>query len=151
MSEPLLPWVHDRDHVRRLQQAHADHIESRYRALLALPGNPAGVIIQNFGGVRTFIAAGQRLENRAIFAGDESEEQVRSVLQHFVDHRTNCVIEANPANFYVNPPATWEKRLLKQLVALGCTTHDFRCVWCCPRGAEDATDLAGYRIEPFGP
>src|SRR4051812_44729498 len=133
MSEALLPWSHDREHVRRLHRAHADHIESQYREMLQLAGNPANVVIKDFGPVRTFIAAGERLENRAIFTGGESDDLVRAVLQHFIDHRANCVIEVTPANFYVNPPATWEKRLLRQLMSLGCAIHDFRCVWYCPR------------------
>ena len=153
MSDALLPWAHDRDHVRRLHHAHADHIESQYRGMLALPGNPAGVVIRNFGGVRTFIAAGGRLENRAIFTGGESDDQVRAVLQHFIEHAANCVIEVNPANFYVNPPATWEKRLLRQLMSLGCAVHHFRCVWyCAPSNAHDpASTPSCYSIEQFGP
>jgi len=121
--------LHDRAHVRRLHHAHADHIESLYRGMLALPANPAGVVIENLGGVRTFIARGERLENRAIFNGIETAEQVDAVLRHFADHRANCVIEVNPANFYVNPPTTWEKRLLRLLLDRGCAIHDFRCVW----------------------
>src|SRR6266550_338364 len=128
LHPPSSRFQHDRAHVRLLQHAHADHIESQYRGMLALPGNPAGVIIRSFGDVRTFIAAGNRLENRAIFNGDETAEQVDEVLKHFAEHNANCVIEVNPANFYVNPPATWEKRLLNFLLERGCRIHDFRCV-----------------------
>ena len=153
MSGPLLPWAHDREHVRRLHHAHADHIESQYRGMLALPGNPAGVVMRTFGTVRTFIATGERLENRAIFTGGESDETVRQVLQHFVDHRANCVLEVNPANYYANPPATWEKRLLRQLTSLGCAIHDFRCVWyrAADERDEEPPPPARHRIESFGP
>src|SRR5688572_10268774 len=115
-SIDLLDWPHDRDHVRLLQQAHGDHIESMYRGMLALPGNPAGVVLREFGSTRTFIAAGNRLENRAIFTGEETPGQIDEVLAHFAGHRANLVIELNPANFYVDPPRTWEKRLLAHLL-----------------------------------
>jgi len=121
---------HDRDHVRLLHHAHADHIESMYRGLMRLPNNPAAVSIQHIGPTRTFIARGNRLENRAIFAGEETHEQIDAVLRHFIAHQSNLVIEVNPANFYVNPPITWEKRLLSHLLSRGCIIHDFRCVWC---------------------
>jgi hypothetical protein len=127
----MIPMTHDRAHVRMLQNAHAGYIESQYRSMEQLPGNPQNVIIRTIGpATRTFIARGNRLENRAIFTGEEADEQIAEVLRHFVDHGANCVIEVNPANFYVNPPATWEKRLLKRLLELGCAIHDFRCVWC---------------------
>jgi hypothetical protein len=125
----MIPLTHDRAHVRMLQNAHADHIEAQYRGMERLSGNPQNVIIRTVGPTRTFIARGNRLENRAIFTGEETDEQIAEVLRHFANQGANCVIEVNPANFYVNPPATWEKRLLKRLLALGCAIHDFRCVW----------------------
>jgi len=73
---------------------------------------------------------------------------VAAVLRHFVKHQANCVIEVNPANFYVNPPVIWEKRLLEQLVARGCRIGDFRCVW--QRSAALEEDES-HRIECFGP
>jgi hypothetical protein len=127
IPEPQAP--HDREHVRMLQNAHADQIESAYGAMRSLPNNPAGVVIQRIGPTRTFIARGKRLENRAIFTGEETDKQIDDVLRHFVEHQSNCVIEVNPANYYVNPPTTWEKRLLKRLLYRGCSIDDFRCVW----------------------
>jgi len=138
--------THDRAHVRLLQNAHADHIEAVYRGMEQLPGNPQGVVIRTIGPTRTFIARGNRLENRAIFTGEESDEQIAEVLRHFADNQANCVIEVNPANFYVNPPTTWEKRLLKRLLALGCAIHDFRCVWGTTEPAGGATP---HRCERF--
>jgi hypothetical protein len=143
------PWTHDREHVRLLQNAHADYIESQYRGMERMPGNPMGVVMRQIGPTRTFIARGNRLENRAIFTGEESDEQIAQVLRHFIDHQSNCVIEVNPANFYVNPPATWEKRLLKRLLALGCAIHDFRCVWSTT--VAPSTIPTSHRCESFGP
>src|SRR3954452_13801469 len=131
LDAATLHWPHDRVHVRMLQQAHADHIESLYHAMAAVCGNSAGVHIETVGRVRTFIAEGRRLENRAIFLGDESPDEIDAVLAHFARHRSNLVVEVNPANYYVNPPATWEKRLLRHLLSRGCCIDDFRCVWCC--------------------
>jgi hypothetical protein len=144
----LLNWSHDRSHVRLLQHAHADHIESMYRGLLRIQDNPAGVIIQQIGPTRTFIASGNRLENRAIFSGEETPGEIDAVLHHFIAHQSNLVIEVNPANFYVNPPVTWEKRLLAHLLKRGCVIHDFRCVWCCTK-PPDSEDLPTHRIERF--
>jgi ribosomal protein S18 acetylase RimI-like enzyme len=124
-----LNYPHDRDHIRLLQHAHADHIEAMYQSMMQLPGNPANVLIQKIGQVRTFIAAGDRLENRAIFTGEESVEQIDEVQNHFINHRANCVIEVNPANYYVDPPKNWEQRLLPQLLKRGCRIDGFRCVW----------------------
>jgi hypothetical protein len=122
-------WIHDRDHVRLLHGAHADQIEAEYRALRDLPGNPEAVVLQQIGPVRTLIASGNRFENRAIFTGEETNEQIDAVLRHFADHRSNCVIEINIANSYVDPPRSWEARLLKHLLTRGCRPHGMRCVW----------------------
>jgi hypothetical protein len=144
--------THDRAHVRLLQNAHADWIEAQYRGMERLPGNPQSVIIRTIGPTRTFIARGNRLENRAIFTGEETDVQIAAVLRHFAEHGANCVIEVNPANFYVNPPTTWEKRLLRRLMELGCVIHDFRCVWCLfsPLAPEEGTK-ATHRCERFEP
>jgi GNAT superfamily N-acetyltransferase len=153
MTFPNAPsnWIHDRDHVRLLHNAHADHIESAYQAMAKLPGNPSQVIIRRIGPTRTFIAAGIRLENRAIFTGEEDPNQIDRVLQHFADHAANCVIEVNPANFYVNPPVSWDKPLLKHLLSRGCFIDDMRCVWhrnAPPSIAESPSDGLWRRFGP---
>src|SRR5205085_9698864 len=84
---------------------------------------------ENIATVRTFIAAGYRLENRAVFTGEESPDQIDAVLAHFADHASNCVIEVNPASHYVDPPKSWEQRLLKHLLSRHCYIDGFRCVW----------------------
>src|SRR5687768_13634255 len=112
----IVRWMHDRDHVRLLHHAHADHIEAEFRALLNQPGNQQSVIIQRIGPVRTFINRGNPFYSRPIFAGDETHEQIDSVLQHFIDHGASCTIEVNIANSYVDPPRNWEARLLKELL-----------------------------------
>ncbi|HEX8524713.1 MAG TPA: GNAT family N-acetyltransferase [Tepidisphaeraceae bacterium] len=144
----LFSHPHDRATVRLLQNAHADHIEASYRGLLSLANNPEQVIIQHFGPVRTFIAAGHRFENRAIFTRAESPEQIDAVLQHFIARQSNLVIEINPANFYVDPPRTWEKRLLNHLLVRGCRIEDFRCVWFY-RKSDELTHP--HRINAFLP
>src|SRR4051794_21731249 len=100
-----------------------------YRAMLNLPGNRGNVVLRQIGPTRTFIAAGERLENRAIFTGEETDEQIDGVLRHFAHHQANCVIEVNPANYYVDPPASWEQWLLKRLLWRRCLIDGFRCVW----------------------
>jgi hypothetical protein len=148
-------YPHDRDHIRLLQHAHADHIEAMYQSMMQLPGNPANVVIQKIGPVRTFIAAGDRLENRAIFTGEESLEQIDEVLHHFINHRANCVIEVNPANYYVDPPTSWEQRLLPHLLHRGCRIDGFRCVWCRSAGPIESPPkhrwqrFAGSEIDAF--
>jgi hypothetical protein len=107
--------------------------------------------MQKIGGVRTFIAAAHRLENRAIFSGEETAEEIDQVLRHFEDHQSNCVIEVNPANYYVDPPKSWEQRLLKHLLARGCVIDGFRCVWHFDASSDARFNpIAGYRIETFG-
>jgi hypothetical protein len=145
----ILNIPHDRHHVRLLHQAHADHIEASYRGLLALPANPYRVIIKTFNQTRTFMAEGYRLENRAIFTGEETPDEIDAVLAHFEINDTNLVIEVNPANFYVNPPATWEKRLLNHLLLRGCIIHNFRCVWCRTKPLTSAEISPSARIERF--
>jgi RimJ/RimL family protein N-acetyltransferase len=114
-----------------------------------MPGNPQGVVIEQIGPTRTFIARGDRLENRAIFTGEESEEQIDRVLEHFVDHGANFVIEINPANYYVDPPAVWEKRLLRHLLARGCVIHGFRCVWSLSSRQNDEKTPERHRWRRF--
>jgi GNAT superfamily N-acetyltransferase len=150
-TSSTLNWLHDRNHVRLLHNAHADHIETMYRSMMQLPGNPAGVVIHQIGPVRTFIAAGDRLENRAIFTGEESAEQIDDVLQHFVRHAANCVIEVNPSNYYVDPPKNWEQRLLPHLLHRGCRIDGFRCVWYRTQPIESIESSLQYRWQRFGP
>ena len=64
------------------------------------------------------------------------------------------MIEVNPANYYVNPPQTWEKRLLRLLLERGCRIDDFRCVWVCteaPAIVEESRMVRfdGNRIDEF--
>src|SRR5262245_58410396 len=125
--------AHDRERVRLLHHAHADHIESIYRAMSSVPGNPAGIEIQQIGTVRTFVARGDRLATRAIFTGGETPDEIDAVLRHFAAHAVKCVIEVNPANFYVDPPTRWDKPLLGHLMSRGCHIDDFRCVWSAAR------------------
>jgi GNAT superfamily N-acetyltransferase len=144
-------FSHDRPHVRLLQHAHADHIESMYRSMLALPQNPAQVLIQQIGPVRTFIAAGDRLENRAIFSGEESLQQIDQVLDHFAHHASNCVIEVNPANYYVYPPKNWQQRLLPHLLHRNCRIDGFRCVWHRSLSPHQNDPSPKHHWQHFGP
>jgi RimJ/RimL family protein N-acetyltransferase len=145
------PWSHDREQIRQLHHAHADHIESLYTALHALPGNPHGAVIQRIGNVRTFLVSGDRWENRPIFHGDETHEQIDEVLHHFSSHQASCVIEINIANSYVDPPANWEPRLLPHLLARGCKPGGMRCVWYYDRSTPVEQGLTNCRIQQFLP
>ena len=145
------PWNHDREQIRQLHHAHADHIESLYASLQSLPGNPHGAVIQGVGNVRTFLTQGNRWENRPIFHGDETIEQIDEVLSHFSRHQAGCVIEINIANSYVDPPRNWEPRLLPHLLSRGCKTGGMRCVWYYDDALTVPEKTADCRIERFLP
>lgn len=125
----MISYPHDAEQIRRLQLGHANHIESVYRSLAALPGNPDKVCVKQIGQTRTFIASGWRLENRAILTGNESFNEIDQVMGHFASHNSNCVIEINPANFYRSQPFSWDPEVLPYLLKLGCYVDMFRCVW----------------------
>src|SRR5207302_8982490 len=112
---------------------------------------PADVSSGSIDGVRRFIAEENRLENRAIYNGDESDQQVDAVLRYFAARESNLVIEVNPANYYVNPPVTWEKRLLKHLLRRGCWIDGFRCVWVRGHALSADEVTSTKRIERFRP
>jgi len=141
-------WQHDREHVRLLQQAHADHIEALYRGLARRSPDPDGAEIRTFGSTRVFTTVGNRLENRAIFTGNERSEHFDEVFQHFAERGVRCVIEVNPANFYRSDPFSWATEVLPLLLAKGCTVEDFRCVWVCDRAPRRLTEP---RVECFAP
>ena len=75
--------MHSREIVRKLQNAHGDYIESIYRQLSSLPGNPHGIEFVSIGDTRVFLSNEDRLENRAIFSGNESLEELREVTSLF--------------------------------------------------------------------
>jgi hypothetical protein len=147
MTEPN-GWRHDRDHVRLLQQAHADHIEAIYRGLASRPDDPDGAEVRAFGATRVFTTRKNRLENRAIFTGYERGEDFDEVFRHFDERGVRCVIEINPANFYPSDPFSWTSDVLPLLMSKGCTIEDFRCVWVCDRALERPVEP---RVETFGP
>ena len=140
---------HDLDHIRLLHHAHADHIESLYGAMKKCAGNPEGVVIEKVGPVRTFLVPGKRWENRAIFHGDETHEQIDDVLRHFDAHGAHCVIEVNIANSYVDPPRNWEARLLPHLLKRGCEAGGMRCVWHLDRWPAKEQTTQSLKIERF--
>ncbi len=122
-------WRHDRDNIRMLHNAHADHIEAKYREFLSMPGNPMNVETKRFGQTRTFYAKGDRFENRAIFSGNETLDQFDEVLNHFAEKGVDCNIEINPANFYRTDPFSWNSEGVPYLLDRGCTIEGFRTVW----------------------
>lgn len=131
-----IPFPHEAEQIRLLQNGHANHIESIYRGLADIPGNPDKVILQKIGPTRTFIASGWRLENRAILTGNETFAEIDQVLEHFANHGANCVIEINPANFYRSQPFSWNAEVLPYLLSSGCEINYFRCVWQCTQSPE---------------
>ena len=147
MTKPT-PFRHDRKAVAGLQHAHADHIESIYRGLAARPDDPDGAEVRLFGRTRVFAVNRDRLENRAIFTGNERSEDFDRVFAYFADRGVRCVIEINPANFLRSEPFSWDSEVVPLLLAKGCTIEDFRCVWCCDRPPERRTSP---RIQRFGP
>ena len=121
--------MHERDTVANLQNAHADHIESDYRQLMSLAGNPHGIEILRIGRTRVFLSIRNRLENRAIFTGNETQEELREITACFDRKGVNGFFEINPSNFYRTDPFSWKSELLPALLNLGYHPGAFRCVW----------------------
>lgn len=131
--------MHSREIVRKLQNAHTDYIESIYRHLARLPGNPKGIEIVNVGDTRVFLSNENRLENRAIFTGNESLEELREVTSIFQRKGVDGYFELNPANFYRTAPFSWKSEILPALLDLGYFPGMFRCVWFQDRSGMDQT------------
>ena len=132
--------MHDRETVRLLQNAHADHIESEYRQLSLLPGNPKGIEILKVGQTRVFLSNGDEFQNRAIFTGNETEEEFQQVMELFDRKAVVGYFELNPSNFYRTEPFSWRSEVLPILLKLGCHPDGFRCVWCLDRMDAPATE-----------
>lgn len=120
---------HSREAVRRLQHAHAAHIESIYTGLATIPENPYQIDIGHIGQTRYFCANVDRLENRAIFSGNESLEEFEAVTSYFDRRQRRCFVEINPGNFYRTEPFSWKSEVMPILLDLGYRAEDFRCVW----------------------
>jgi|GEM_PF-2603732 len=127
-STPSL-WTHDAAHIRRLQHAHADHIESLYTGLSQVAGNPDHIRMQLFGDTRTLLASGERFTNRIILSGNETPADLDMLFAYYDQYHAGCVIEVNPANFYPSNPFSWDSALVPVLLARGCELCHFRCVW----------------------
>jgi hypothetical protein len=127
-NTPSSFWMHDAAHIRRLQHAHADHIESIYTGLSLVAGNPDQIRIQRFGDTRTFIASGERFTNRIILSGNETVTDLATLFAYYDEYQAGCVIEVNPANFYPSTPFSWDSALVPALFAHGCELRHFRCV-----------------------
>lgn len=131
---------HNRDTVRQLQQAHADHIESIYSGLAKIPGNPRKVEISKFGPTRVFWADEDRMENRAVFTGNESKEEFEQVTEFFRKKTRTCFVELNPDNFYRTNPFSWKSEVMPALLSLGYRPDAFRCVWHCDKAHDGRHD-----------
>jgi hypothetical protein len=121
--------MHNSEMVRRLQNAHADHINDLYRQSMHLPGNPYGIEILRIGDTKIFLSNQNRLENRAIFTGNETMQELREVTALFDRKGVDGFFEINPANFYRSDPFSWKSEMLPALIELGYHAGDFRCVW----------------------
>ncbi len=121
--------MHNRNTVVTIQAAHASYIEAEYQQAMSLPGNPEGIEISNIGDTRIFLSNRNRLENRAIFTGNETEEEIRSVIDHFERKGVVGFFEINPANFYRSIPFSWKSEMVPMLIKMGCHPAAFRCVW----------------------
>lgn len=142
--------MHNREIVRKLQNAHADHIESIYRRLSDLPGNPNGIEILKVGGTRVFISNENRLENRAIFTGNETLDELKEVTSLFERKGVDGYFELNPVNFYRTEPFSWKSEMLPALLRLGYHPGMFRCVWILDRLQEsDLKEIELRKIKQF--
>ena len=121
--------MHIRKNVVTLQAAHTSYIEAEYQQAMSLPGNPEGIEIFNIGDTKIFLSNRNRLENRAIFTGNETEEEIRLVVEHFEQKGVVGFFEINPANFYRSNPFSWKSEMVPALIKMGCHPAAFRCVW----------------------
>lgn len=124
MNEP-----HSREAVVRLQTAHAAHIRTIYEQTMRLPGNTEHIEILNIGGTPVFLSGRNRLENRAIFTGNETIDILREITGAFERRGVTGFFEKNPANFYRSNPFSWKSEMLPALLELGFSPDAFRCVW----------------------
>lgn len=121
--------MHNREMVIRLQNAHASHIENIYRQLMRLPGNPDGIEMLKIGDTKVFLSNQNRLENRAIFTGNETLTELREVTACFERKGVAGFFEINPANFFRSDPFSWQSEMLPALLELGYQPELLRCVW----------------------
>ena len=121
--------MHNRETIFKLQNAHADYIESVYTQTMRLPGNPDGIEILDIQGTRVFLSNGNSFKNRAIFTGNESPSTLREVAACFERKRVDGFFEINPANFYRTQPFSWKSEMVPALLDLGFHPSDLRCVW----------------------
>lgn len=121
--------MHNRKNVVKLQVAHTSYIEAEYQQAMSLPGNPEGIEIFNIRDTRIFLSNRDRLENRAIVTGNETEEEIRSVIEYFEKKGVVGFFEINPANFYRSDPFSWNSEMVPILIKMGCHPAAFRCVW----------------------
>lgn len=141
--------MHNREMIARLQNAHADHIEDLYGRALSLPGNPQGIEILKIGDTKIYLSNQNRLENRAIFTGNETLEELREVTTCFNRKGVAGFFEINPANFYRSNPFTWDSVMLPALIELGYHTGEFRCVWYLEEHPESDNVEGSIQIKRF--
>lgn len=141
--------MHNREMIVRLQNAHADHIENLYRRSMEIPGNPDGIEILKIGDTRVYLSNKNSLENRAIFTGNETLDELRAVDACFERKGVAGFFEINPANFYRSNPFSWASEMLPALIGLGYHPGEFRCVWYWdavlePEGDQDAIQIRRF-------
>lgn len=122
-------FSHGRTAVQKLQHAHAQYIESLYAQAMRLPGNPQEIEMIQIGGTKVFLSNKSRLENRAIFTGNETWEELQEITAIFDRKSVDSFFEINPANFYRSEPPSWKSEMVPALLELGYFPDDFRCVW----------------------
>ncbi len=141
--------MHNREMVVRLQNAHANHIENNYRQLMCLPGNPEGIEIVKIGDTKVFLSNRNRLENRAIFTGNETLAELREVTACFDRKGVAGFFEINPANFFRSNPFSWRSEMVPALLELGYQPELLRCVWYLDEYHEPHEDGASIQIKGF--
>lgn len=141
--------MHNRELVVRLQNAHADHIESIYSQMMRLAGNPEGIEILKIGETKVFLSDRNRLENRAIFTGNETLEELQEVTACFDRKGVDGFFEINPANFYRSNPFSWNSEMVPALIELGYQPGDMRCVWYLDEYQEKVEPAVSSRIKQF--
>ncbi len=109
-----------------------------------------GIELIEIGGTRIFLSNKNRLENRAIFTGNETTKELKEVTSLFDKKGVDGYFELNPANFYRTEPFSWKSEILPALLDLGYHPGDFRCVWYLEHPDDyNTVDEAAGKIRRF--
>jgi hypothetical protein len=140
----------DKDLITTLHHAHADNIESSYRARMSAQGDPRDCKILDIDGCRVFLSREpSSWSNRAILSGNETPEIIEKIITAFAEYGTQCHIELHPANFHYYAPESWEADFANTLLDYGFRFDSFRSVWFSEPEHREFKPDEGFRIARY--